>query len=504
MYRAKDFDKKPKFYPLFEFNYPSGEGLHVGHVRTDTTMDIISRKRRMQGFNVLYPVGWDSFGLPTENYAIKMGISPKIATKRNTDNFRQQMKSLGISVDWSREIDTSDPRYYKWTQWIFLQLFKKGLAYKTKTEINWCPKDKIGLANEEVVNGCCERCGTPVEKREKEQWMLAITKYADRLDKDLDTVDYLPQIKTQQRNWIGRSEGAEIEFKIKNPTPTLPKGEGAFGYHTTNSKTWRALQERVLGLRKNETEAEKNLWQSLRKNLTGHHFRRQQIIGNFIVDFVCLEKSLVIEVDGDIHDYQKTEDEERTEFLKQRGFQVIRFRNEEVLNDLGEVVKKIGNDLKALPFGEGLGEVKVFTTRADTLFGATYLVLAPEHPAIENLKLKIENWAEIKKYQVETKKKTEIERTDASKEKTGIKLEGVWAVNPASSEKIPIWIADYVLADYGTGAIMAVPAHDERDFQFAKKYNLPIKYVVLSGGSVQLGWSLEKYADEWNELAHSD
>ncbi|MEK9185253.1 MAG: DUF559 domain-containing protein, partial [Patescibacteria group bacterium] len=238
------------------------------------------------------------------------------------------------------------------------------------------------------------------------------------------------------------------------------------------------MQERVLGLRKNETEAEKNLWQSLRKNLTGHHFRRQQIIGNFIVDFVCLEKSLVIEVDGDIHDYQKTEDEERTEFLKQRGFQVIRFRNEEVLDNLEEVVKKIGNDLKALPFGEGLGGVKVFTTRADTLFGATYLVLAPEHPVIKNLKLKIENWSEVKKYQNKSKQKSEIERTDVKKEKTGVELKGIKAINPATEEEIPIWVADYVLPDYGTGAIMAVPAHDDRDFQFAKKYNLPIKEIV--------------------------
>src|SRR3990167_10203944 len=227
IYHAKDLSSKPKDYSLIEFPYPSGEGLHVGHPRPYIGMDVISRTRRLQGFNVLYPIGWDAFGLPTENYAIKTGLDPRVVTKKNSDTFRKQLKSLGFSFDWSREINTTDPKYYKWTQWIFLQFFKKGLAYKAKMTINWCPKDKIGLANEEVVDGCCERCGTPVEKREKEQWMLAITKYADRLYKDLDNVDYLPHIKLAQRNWIGKSEGAEIEFKIiQNPTLTLPKGEG--------------------------------------------------------------------------------------------------------------------------------------------------------------------------------------------------------------------------------------------------------------------------------------
>ena len=227
VFQAKDSSKKPKYYNLIEFPYPSGAGMHVGHIRSNTAMDIISRKRRMEGYNVLYPIGWDAFGLPTENYAIKTGIHPIKVTKDNTDTFRRQLQSIGFSFDWSREINTTDPKYYKWTQWIFLQFFKKGLAYKAKMLINWCPKDKIGLANEEVVGGCCERCGTVVEKREKEQWMLAITKYADRLDKDLDEVNYLPQIKLAQRNWIGRSEGAEIEFRIRNnPSPTLPEGEG--------------------------------------------------------------------------------------------------------------------------------------------------------------------------------------------------------------------------------------------------------------------------------------
>jgi leucyl-tRNA synthetase len=338
IYHASNTSKKKKFYGLIEFPYPSGAGLHVGHIRSNTAMDIISRKRRMQGYNVLYPIGWDAFGLPTENYAIKTGIHPEKVTKRNTDTFRKQLKELGFSFDWSREVNTTDPAYYKWTQWIFLQFYKKGLAYKAKTTINWCPKDKIGLANEEVVGGMCERCGSPTVKKEKEQWMLAITKYADRLDKDLDDVNYLEKIKIQQRNWIGKSEGSEIDFKIKN------------------------------------------------------------------------------------------------------------------------------SDEK----------VTVFTTRADTLFGATYVVLAPEHELVTKLKNNISNWQEVEQYVNEAKKKDEIERTGEGKEKTGIELKGIKAVNPGNQEEIPVWVADYVLAQYGTGAIMAVPMHDERDRDFAQTFNLKI------------------------------
>ncbi|MFZ2150162.1 MAG: class I tRNA ligase family protein [Minisyncoccia bacterium] len=344
-FNAPSKSKKPKYYSLIEFPYPSGAGLHVGHIRSNTAMDIISRKRRMEGFNVLYPIGWDAFGLPTENYAIKSGIHPIKVTKDNTNTFRRQLKSLGFSFDWSREVNTTDPKYYKWTQWIFLQFFKKDLAYKTKTEINWCPSCKIGLANEEVVGGMCERCGGVTEKREKEQWMLAITKYAERLDKDLDTVDYLPKIKIQQRNWIGKSEGAEIDFKI---------------------------------------------------------------------------------------------------------------------------VSSVASE-----------EVKVFTTRPDTIFGATYLVLAPEHGLVQKLQSQIKNWEEVKNYLTKVKKTTEIERTSEDKIKTGVELKGIKAINPGNKEEISVWIADYVLPHYGTGAIMAVPAHDERDFEFAKKYNLPIRQVVM-------------------------
>jgi leucyl-tRNA synthetase len=347
MYKASDKDaiKNPenKFFTLVEFPFPSGAGLHTGHTRSYTAMDIVSRKKRAEGKNVLFPIGWDAFGLPTENYAIKTGIDPQKATKQNTDTFRRQLKSVGISFDWSREVNTTDPAYYKWTQWIFLQMFKKGLAYKDKITINWCPKDKIGLANEEVVNGCCERCGTQVEKRDKEQWMLAITKYADRLDKDLDNVNYLEKIKIQQRNWIGKSIGSEIDFKIEN------------------------------------------------------------------------------------------------------------------------------SDLS----------IKAFTTRADTLFGVTYVVLAPESQLVKSLWDNIKNKEEVQSYIDQAKAKDDMDRTAEGKEKTGVKLDGVFAINPANGEKVSVWIADYVLATYGTGAVMAVPAHDERDFQLAKKYGLEIKNVIM-------------------------
>jgi len=361
VYHADNKSKKPKYYSLIEFPYPSGDGLHVGHPRPYIGMDVISRKRRLEGFNVLYPIGWDAFGLPTENYAIKTGKDPRVVTKKNSDNYRRQIKSLGISFDWSREINTTDPKYYKWTQWIFLQFLKKGLAYKAKMTINWCPKDKIGLANEEVVGGACERCGTLVEKREKEQWMLAITKYAERLDKDLDEVDYSPQIKLAQRNWIGRSEGAEIEFKIVSPTPRV-----------------------------------------------------------------------------------------------------------------GETVK-------------------VFTTRPDTIFGATYVVLAPEHALVQRLKPQITNWDEVQGYIQKVKKETEIERTAEDKIKTGVELKGVKAINPATKEEIPIWIADYVLPHYGTGAIMAVPSDDARDKEFAEKFKLPIIENYTKAGFEDFGKKITKF-----------
>lgn len=374
IYCASSKTKKPKFYSLIEFPYPSAEGLHVGHPRPYIGMDVISRKRRMEGFNVLYPIGWDAFGLPTENFAIKSGKNPRIVTKKNSNIFRRQIKSLGISFDWSREINTTDPKYYKWTQWIFLQFLKKGLAYKAKIAINWCPSCKIGLANEEVVGGNCERCGTAVKKREKEQWMLAITRYADRLDKDLDTVDYSPQIKLAQRNWIGKSEGAEIDF---------PCGASS--------------------------------------------------------DFFSLRTAK---------------------------------RNSSV--------KKTGRVPTI---------IKVFTTRPDTIFGATFIALSPE------VSKKITG----KDFGI--KSDTDKE----NKEKIGIDT-GLKAKNPANGEMIPVFVVNYVSAEYGTGAIMGVPAHDERDFEFAKKYNLPIKPIFYAGGGVEAIWESKKnsyrpqeYSERWNE-----
>ncbi len=339
---------KPKFYNLIEFPYPSGQGLHVGHPRSYTALDIIARKRRMEGYNVLYPIGWDAFGLPTENFAIKNKIHPKIVTKNNIANFTRQLKMLGFSFDWSREINTTDPDYYKWTQWIFLQMFKKGLAYKQEMPINWCTGCKVGLSNEEVVNGVCERCGSEVVQRRKSQWMLKITEYAQRLIDDLDDVDYIEKVKVQQKNWIGRSEGAEVKFTLST-----------------------------------------------------------------------------------------------------------------------------GDDLV------------VYTTRCDTLFGATYVVISPEHELIDKLKEQITNWDDVAAYRVQASKKSEFERTELAKDKTGVALEGVYAVNPANGEKLPVWVSDYVLVTYGTGAIMAVPAHDTRDWEFAKKFNLPIIEVVSGGENVQ-------------------
>ncbi|MFH0804127.1 MAG: class I tRNA ligase family protein, partial [Candidatus Zambryskibacteria bacterium] len=480
LYKAPDEVKgKENFYALVEFPYPSGN-LHIGHWYAFAVADIFVRMKRMQGYNVMFPIGFDAFGLPAENAAIKNKVNPKKWTYDNIAYMEKQLESMGNSFDWSRKIITSNPEYYKWTQWLFLKLYEKGLAYKKKASVNWCPSCNTVLANEQVIAGKCERCGTEVVQKNLEQWFFKITDYAERLLSELDNLKWPEPIKEAQRNWIGKSEGAEIEFEIKHPTPALPQGEGVPKYHTTDKAKWELLQDRAIEMRKTPTKAEDILWQALRRDAIGYHFRRQWIVDKFIVDFGCLEKMLVIEVDGDIHDYQKERDEDRTKFLEQNGFKVIRFRNEEILNDLDDVLIKIHKVLKALPLGEGLGGViDVFTTRADTLMGATYVVLAPEHELIEKLKGgKIENWDKIQEYIKETKSKTEIERTDAKKEKTGVEIKGVKAINPATKEEIPVFVADYVLNNYGTGAIMAVPSHDERDLAFAKKYNLPIKEIT--------------------------
>ena len=347
VFHAENNSEKEKFYALIEFPYPSGQGLHVGHPRPYTALDTVARKRRLQGYNVLYPIGWDAFGLPTENYAIKNHIHPEIVTKQNIARFKKQIQSLGISFDWSREINTTDPDYYKWTQWIFVKMFKEGLAYEKEFPINWCPSCKTGLANEEVVNGVCERCGSEVVHKVKSQWMLKITAYADRLINDLDLVNYPERVKAQQKNWIGRSTGAEVDFK------------------TTTGDT-----------------------------------------------------------------------------------------------------------------------LTIYTTRADTLYGATYMVISPEHPLIEKWADKLSNIDAIREYQAAAARKSDFERTEVAKDKTGVLVEGVKAINPVNNKEIPIFISDYVLVSYGTGAIMAVPAHDTRDWEFAKKFDLPIIEVV-KGGNVQ-------------------
>ena len=346
-FHASDDYTKPKFYALVEFPYPSGQGLHVGHPRSYTALDIVARKKRLMGYNVLYPMGWDAFGLPTENYAIKNKIHPKIVTENNIANFKRQLKSLGFSFDWEREINTTDPNYYKWTQWIFLQLFKHNLAYKKEMAVNWCTSCKVVLANEEVVGGKCERCGSDVIRKVKSQWMLKITEYAERLLKDLDDVDYIDRVKAQQTNWIGRSEGAEVDF------------------NTTENK-----------------------------------------------------------------------------------------------------------------------KLTVYTTRPDTLFGATYMVISPEHPYIELWADKIKNIDAVREYRAEANKKSDFERTELVKDKTGVRIDGINAINPLTEKEIPIYVSDYVLMSYGTGAIMAVPAHDTRDHDFAKAFNLPI-VEVIAGGDVE-------------------
>ena len=348
-FAATDDYTKPKYYALVEFPYPSGQGLHVGHPRPYTALDIVARKRRMQGYNVLYPMGWDAFGLPTENYAIQNKIHPKVVTENNVERFKGQLHALGYSFDWDREVNTTDPGYYHWTQWIFLKLFKEGLAYKTEMPINWCTSCKVGLANEEVVNGVCERCGAPVVRKVKSQWMLKITEYADKLLEGLNDVDYIERVKVSQRNWIGKSQGAEVDFPIA------------------------------------------------------------------------------------------------------------------------------GKDEK----------LTVYTTRPDTLFGATYMVVSPEHPILDKYKDEIKNWEEITAYREQAARKSDFERSELAKEKTGVEIDGLKAIDPVNDQEIPVWVSDYVLMSYGTGAIMAVPAHDTRDWEFAKKFNLPIIEVVAGGENVQ-------------------
>ena len=362
-FAATDDYSKPKYYALVEFPYPSGQGLHVGHPRPYTALDIVARKRRMQGYNVLYPMGWDAFGLPTENFAIQNKIHPKVVTKNNVERFKGQLHALGYSFDWEREVNTTDPQYYHWTQWIFLKLFKEGLAYKTEMPINWCTSCKVGLANEEVVNGVCERCGAPVVRKVKSQWMLKITEYADKLLEGLNGVDYIERVKVSQRNWIGKSQGAEVDFPIAGKEEKLT----------------------------------------------------------------------------------------------------------------------------------------VYTTRPDTLFGATYMVVSPEHPILDKYQDQIKNWDQILAYREQAARKSDFERSELAKEKTGVEIDGLSAVDPVNDKEIPIWVSDYVLMSYGTGAIMAVPAHDSRDWEFAKKFEErdEIKVYVKLPSWFKIETPIGSYNPDW-------
>ncbi|MDP3726266.1 MAG: class I tRNA ligase family protein [bacterium] len=518
-FEARETSKLPKYYPLVEFPYPSGEGLHVGHIKSYTAMDVVARKRRAEGYSVLYPIGWDAFGLPTENYALKTGVSPQKVTKKNTDNFRKQLKSLGFSFDWSREINTTDPKYYKWTQWIFLKLFEKGLAYKKKMPINWCIDCKTGLANEEVVDDACERCGGDVEIREKEQWMLKITEYADRLDKDLDTVDYLEKIKIQQRNWIGRSEGCEVEFPItqKSEKPNFLILHGWTGRADKNFLPWLKSELERIGFKAqtpqlpntdNPTEEEQvsyileNCLIDENTIMVGHSLGAIVAMKSLIKHnkpvkgLVLIAAAMDPNANTEFRPFHSTFSWD-FDFKKLKKLAPLRLVLSDIMEDqrieyLQRLAKKLDAPIASTtakdehftaeeePFilNNLISSIKVFTTRPDTLFGATYLVLAPEHHIISNLKSQISNWDEVFQYTGIAAQKSAMERTALGKEKTGVELKGVKAINPANGEEIPVWIADYVLAHYGTGAIMAVPAHDERDFEFAKKYNIPIRHVI--------------------------
>ena len=554
--QAKDLAKQPKKYILIEFPYPSGEGLHVGHCLPYTAQDVVARYSRLKGFNVLYPIGWDAFGLPTENFAIKNKIHPRLATERNIANFKRQIKSLGISFDWSREINTTDPKYYKWTQWIFLQLFKAGLAEKKEAPINWCPSCKIGLAFEEVIDGKCERCGTPVEQRTIKQWILKITKYADRLIDDLDTVDYLPHIKQQQVNWIGRSEGVEIQFKIRNSksekilvatnnpskverirmllgyaAPEIqivtPKEEGLDiietpeGDDLTDNAKLKAksylgkTQLPILGtdmgffidgvimnparVKRNALEGEDEA--SLSKEQIGqkllNYYKKLARKHGGAIDGYFLDVFALTMPDGTTQTSTSRRDLTLTD--KERGDLDYHFpiRTLYIVASTGKYVvdqsKKEEAEIELAPYTQAVIEllsqsIKVFTTRPDTLFGATFCVLAPEHPMMQNLKSQISNLKEVNDYIAQAKSKTDRQRQE-QKEKTGIELKGVKAINPINNAELPIFVADYVMTTYGTGAIMAVPAHDERDWEFAKKYKLPIVQVIKGGlaGQVFIG-----------------
>ncbi|MEO5648917.1 MAG: DUF559 domain-containing protein, partial [Ginsengibacter sp.] len=562
IYQVSNTSEKPKYYVLDMFPYPSGAGLHVGHPLGYISSDIYARYKRLKGFNVLHPMGFDSFGLPAEQYAIETGQHPATTTERNIETFKKQLDKIGFCFDWSREIRTSDPEYYRWTQWIFLQLFnswynhKKDkaepietlikdfetngtancqtqtahsfsadewndfdekkkqevlmdfrLAFSSYGEVNWCEALGTVLANDEVVNGVSERGGHPVEKKKMRQWYLRITDYADRLLQGLEKVNFSDAMKEMQRNWIGRSEGAEMEFLTTGqshekgkagltPNPS-PKGEGESDltpatkttYQTGDKKLWPLLKDLSRENRKEKTPAEDILWQRLRNNQYGSKVRRQHVIDGFIIDFAFLNEKLLIEVDGDYHNdpEQKEYDNSRTEYLQQSGYRILRFTNDEVRNRFQKVSETIKRELAASPLSARRGaggeakkseafSIKVYTTRPDTIFGVDFLVLAPEHELVNQITT-AEQRQSIDEYLTYVKSRSDRERQAEVKQITGC-FTGAYAINPFDGKQIPIWIAEYVLAGYGTGAIMAVPCGDQRDFAFAKHFDIPITNII--------------------------
>ncbi|HKC36183.1 MAG TPA: leucine--tRNA ligase [Chitinophagaceae bacterium] len=552
VYKVSNNSAKPKYYVLDMFPYPSGAGLHVGHPLGYIASDIYARFKRLKGFNVLHPMGYDAFGLPAEQYAIEHGIHPKESTDNNIKNFRKQLDNIGFSFDWDREVQTSDPTFYKWTQWIFLQLFHsfynrktnkaEPIAYLVKIfetegnyselrtadaelfsaaewksfdekkqqdilmqyrlsycgygEVNWCEALGTVLANDEVINGVSERGGFPVVKKKLRQWYLRITEYADRLLEGLQKVDFSESMKEMQSNWIGKSNGAEIEFIVSRRPLTPPKGEDTTPrYQTALPELYNITKKLAEEKRDTPTPEEETIWQLVRANKTGFHIRRQHIIGSYIVDFACLDKLATIEIDGGYHNDSVIQhyDKERTRFLKENGFTEIRFTNEEVRKDVNVVIKKITEELSKLPslpkksesskvspIGgdlEGALTLRVYTTRPDTIFGVDFMVIAPEHELVKQI-ITAEHKAESEKYLDYVNSRSERERM-AEKKITGV-FTGSYAINPFNGREIPIWISEYVLAGYGTGAIMAVPCGDQRDFLFAKHFNIPITNIIGS------------------------
>ncbi len=555
-FKAANYSDKEKFYVLDMFPYPSGAGLHVGHPLGYIASDIYARFKRHKNYNVLHPQGYDSFGLPAEQYAIQTGQHPAITTKTNIKRYREQLDKIGFSFDWSREVRTSDPDYYKWTQWIFIQLFeswydynkdkargiaelkeifnaqgntnlnaacdvdvseftaedwknfsdqeqqeillKYRLTYLAETEVNWCPQLGTVLANDEIVNGLSERGGYPVVRKKMKQWNMRISAYAERLLQGLENLDWTESLKESQRNWIGKSVGAQIEFRVlssqndlksnsSHPQP-FPEGrENAqeqeyYKRLTANPEIAGELLNRAKEMRKNPTEAEQKMWEALRAKKIDAKFRRQHPIDNYIVDFVCLAKKLIIEIDGEIHQFQKEKDEERQSVLEQKlGYKLLRFTNDEVTNSLSKVLNEIKAQLEVLPSGEDLGgdasnhttktpnhKFEVFTTRPDTIYGVTFMTLAPEHELVDHITTKEQKEA-VQAYKEKTAKRSERERMADVKSITGV-FTGAYAEHPFTKEPIPIWIGDYVLASYGTGAVMAVPCGDQRDHDFAKHF----------------------------------